>query len=39
MQCRYKITSRRVSVASGVGGKDLTEVIYPDIAGMAFVFR
>jgi len=23
---KYKITSRRVSVTSGVGGKDLTEV-------------
>ena len=25
-QVKYKITSRRVSVTSGVGGKDLTEV-------------
>jgi len=38
-QVRYKITSRRISVTSGTGGKDLTEVIYPDIARMAFVFR
>lgn len=38
-QVKYKITSRRISVVSGVGGKDLTEVIYPDIARVAYVFR
>jgi hypothetical protein len=38
-QVKYKITSRRISVTSGVGGKDLTEVIYPDIAKVNYVFR
>lgn len=38
-QCRYKVTSRRVSITTGVGGKEMTEVIYPDIAGMNYVFR
>lgn len=28
---RYKITSRRVRVTSGVGGKDMAEIVYPDI--------
>lgn len=36
---RYKVTSRRVSVTSGVGGKDVTEVIYPDIERVTYVFR
>ncbi|GAB5036954.1 ribonuclease p [Nannochloropsis oceanica] len=36
---KYKITSRRVSVTSGVGGKDLTEVIYADIERVNYVFR
>jgi hypothetical protein len=39
MQVRYRITSRRVSVTSGIGGNDVTEVIYPDIQGLNFVFR
>ncbi|EWM28923.1 hypothetical protein NSK_008802 [Nannochloropsis salina CCMP1776] len=36
---KYKITSRRISVTSGVGGKDLTEVIYADIERINYVFR
>ena len=28
---RYKITSRRIRVTSGVGGKDMAEIVYPDI--------
>mmetsp|Transcript_11464 Transcript_11464/g.19038 ORF Transcript_11464/g.19038 Transcript_11464/m.19038 type:complete len:235 (-) Transcript_11464:43-747(-) len=28
---RYKITNRRVRVTSGVGGKDMAEIVYPDI--------
>jgi hypothetical protein len=36
---RYKITSRRVSVQSGIGGKDQSEIIYPDIDEIKFVYR
>jgi len=36
---RYKITSRRISVTSGIGGKDITEVIYPDIERVTYAFR
>ena len=28
---RYKITSRRIAIQSGVGGKEQAEIIYPDI--------
>ena len=28
---RYKITSRRIRVTSGVNGKDMAEIVYPDI--------
>jgi len=28
---RYKITSRRIRVTSGVGGKEMAEIVYPDI--------
>lgn len=28
---RYKITSRRIRVNSGVGGKEMAEIVYPDI--------
>jgi hypothetical protein len=28
---RYKITSRRIRVTSGFGGKDMAEIVYPDI--------
>ena len=36
---RYKFTSRRVSIQSGIGGKDQTEIIYPDIEEIRFVYR
>uniref|UniRef100_A0A7S2SV15 YdbS-like PH domain-containing protein n=1 Tax=Rhizochromulina marina TaxID=1034831 RepID=A0A7S2SV15_9STRA len=36
---KYKITSRRVSVQSGIGGKDLTEITYDEIYLMKFVYR
>ena len=28
---RYKITTRRIRVNSGVGGKDMAEIVYPDV--------
>uniref|UniRef100_A0A7S1BB69 YdbS-like PH domain-containing protein n=1 Tax=Corethron hystrix TaxID=216773 RepID=A0A7S1BB69_9STRA len=28
---RYRITTRRIRVTSGVGGKDMAEIVYPDI--------
>jgi len=28
---RYKITNRRIRVNSGVGGKEMAEIVYPDI--------
>lgn len=28
---RYKITTRRIRVNSGVGGKEMAEIVYPDI--------
>lgn len=28
---RYKITNRRVRVTSGFGGKEMAEIVYPDI--------
>jgi len=36
---RYKFTSRRISIQSGVGGKTTTEIIYPDIEEIRFVYR
>lgn len=36
---RYKVTSRRISITSGFQGRDLTEVIYRDIAEIKFVRR
>lgn len=27
----YKVTTRRIRVTSGVGGKDMAEIVYPDI--------
>lgn len=29
---RYKITTRRIRVTSGIGGNDMAEIVYPDIA-------
>lgn len=28
---RYRITTRRIRVTSGIGGKDMAEIVYPDI--------
>merc|ERR1712232_1124189 len=36
---RYKITSRRIRVQSGVGGKDMAEIVYPDITEIRTVKR
>jgi len=36
---KYKITSRRISVQSGFGGKDVSEIIYSDIVNLKYVFR
>jgi len=36
---RYKITSRRVRVTSGIGGKDMAEIVYPDIVELRTVKR
>lgn len=36
---KYKFTSRRISIQSGVGGKTQTEVIYPDIDEVRYVYR
>lgn len=36
---RYKFTSRRISIQSGIGGKDQTVIIYPDIQEIRFVYR
>jgi hypothetical protein len=36
---RYKITTRRIRVTSGVGGKDMAEIVYPDIVEIRTVKR
>jgi len=36
---RYKITTRRIRVTSGIGGKDMAEIVYPDIIEMRTVKR
>jgi len=36
---RYKITSRRIRVTSGVGGKEMSEIVYPDIVELRTVKR
>lgn len=36
---RYKITSRRIRVNSGVGGKEMAEIVYPDIVELRTVKR
>jgi len=36
---RYRITSRRIRVTSGVGGKDMAEIVYPDIIEIRTVKR
>ncbi|CAM9448758.1 unnamed protein product [Laminaria digitata] len=36
---KYTLTSRRIKIVSGWGGKDTTEVVYPDIVDMKYVWR
>lgn len=36
---RYKVTSRRISIASGFQGRDQTEIIYRDIERIKYVRR
>jgi hypothetical protein len=36
---RYKFTSRRINIVSGIGGNDESVIIYPDIEEVRFVFR
>lgn len=36
---RYKITDRRIRVNSGVGGKEMAEIVYPDIVEIRTVKR
>lgn len=36
---RYRITSRRIRVNSGIGGKEMAEIVYPDIVELRTVKR
>jgi Bacterial PH domain len=36
---RYKITNRRIRVNSGIGGKDMAEIVYADIVELRTVRR
>mmetsp|Transcript_29979 Transcript_29979/g.66332 ORF Transcript_29979/g.66332 Transcript_29979/m.66332 type:complete len:215 (-) Transcript_29979:3614-4258(-) len=36
---KYKFTSRRISIQSGFGGKTTSEIIYPDVSEIRFVYR
>jgi hypothetical protein len=36
---RYKFTSRRISIQSGIGGKEFSELIYPDVDEIKYVYR
>lgn len=36
---RYKITNRRIRVTSGINGKDMAEIVYPDIVEIRTVKR
>jgi hypothetical protein len=36
---RYKITNRRIRVTSGIGGKDMAEIVYPDVVELRTVKR
>jgi len=36
---RYRITSRRIRVNSGVNGKDMAEIVYPDVIELRTVKR
>ena len=36
---RYSITNRRIRVTSGIGGKDMAEIVYPDVVEIRTVKR
>jgi hypothetical protein len=36
---RYRITNRRIRVTSGIGGKDMAEIVYPDVVELRTVKR
>lgn len=36
---RYQITNRRIRVTSGIGGKDMAEIVYPDVIEIRTVKR
>lgn len=36
---RYKITNRRIRVTSGIAGKDMAEIVYPDVVEIRTVKR
>ena len=36
---RYKITTRRIRVNSGIGGNEMAEIVYPDIVEIRTVKR
>lgn len=36
---RYRITDRRIRVTSGLGGKDMAEIVYPDVVELRTVKR
>ncbi|KAL7525455.1 hypothetical protein ACHAXR_002761 [Thalassiosira sp. AJA248-18] len=36
---RYQITNRRIRVTSGIGGKDMAEIVYPDVVEIRTVKR
>ena len=36
---RYQITNRRIRVTSGIGGKDMAEIVYPDVTELRTVKR
>jgi len=36
---RYRITNRRMRVTSGIGGKDMAEIVYPDVVEIRTVKR
>lgn len=36
---KYKFTSRRISIKSGFGGNDQTEIVYQDIDEIRYVYR
>jgi Bacterial PH domain len=36
---RYKITTRRIRVTSGINGQDMAEIVYPDVVELRTVKR